>query len=186
MNLWDKKRDMRQRYDVTAQIYDMRYAEEQAAKIEAALQHVKVKAAMLLDVGCGTGISFDHVADEARMTVGIDLSKKSLFKARERSRDHTRIHLVQADADNMPLRNEVFDRVLAITLIQNMPNPTETLNEIKRVAKANASIVVTGLKKIFDRNTLEQLLKGAGLGIIVIEGENLKCHVAVCTKTRCA
>jgi len=75
---------------------------------------------------------------------------------------------------------------LAITLIQNMPNPTETLNEIKRVAKANASIVVTGLKKIFDRNTLEQLLKGAGLGIIVIEGENLKCHVAVCTKTRCA
>jgi hypothetical protein len=67
-----------------------------------------------------------------------------------------------------------------------MPNPTETLNEIKRVAKANASIVVTGLKKIFDRNTLEQLLKGAGLGIIVIEGENLKCHVAVCTKTRCA
>ncbi len=185
MNGWDKKRDIMRRYDVTAEMYDMRYAEEQTAKIKAALQHVKVKAAMLLDAGCGTGILFSHVADEAQMIVGIDISKKSLLTAKERSREQMRVHLVRADADNMPLRDEVFDRVFAITLIQNMPNPTETLNEIKRAAKANASIVVTALKKVFDRNTLEQLLKAAGLNIIVIEGEGLKCYVAVCAKTRC-
>src|SRR5208337_435705 len=115
MNAWDKKRDIMRRYDVTARIYDMRYAEEQAAKIEAALEHVEVKAGVVLDVGCGTGILFSYVADKARMTVGVDVSKKTLLKARERARNHASVHLVCADADNMPLRNKVFDRAFAIT-----------------------------------------------------------------------
>jgi ubiquinone/menaquinone biosynthesis C-methylase UbiE len=82
----------------------------------------------------------------------------------------------------MPLRDKVFDRVFAITLIQNMPRQTETLNEIRRVVKDNALIVVTGLKKVFTRSKLEQLLKNAGLNIIAMRNEDLKCYVAVCTK----
>jgi|APFre7841882654_1041346.scaffolds.fasta_scaffold00024_22 ubiquinone/menaquinone biosynthesis C-methylase UbiE len=182
MSVWDKKRDIMRRYDVTARIYDMRYADEQAAKIEAALRHVVVKAGVVLDVGCGTGILFSYVADKARMTVGVDVSMKTLLKAKERARNHASVHLVWADADNMPLRDKVFDRVFAITLIQNMPRQTETLNEIRRVVKDDALIVVTGLKKVFTRSKLEQLLKNAGLKIIAMRNEGLKCYVAVCTK----
>jgi malonyl-CoA O-methyltransferase len=160
----------------------MRYAEEQAAKIEAALRHVEIKADVVLDVGCGTGILFNYVADKARMTVGVDVSTKTLLKAKERAKNHASVHLVCADADNMPLRDKVFDRVFAITLIQNMPRQTETLNEIRRVVKDNALIVVTGLKKVFTRSKLEQLLKNAGLNIIAMRNEDLKCYVAVCTK----
>lgn len=180
MSVWDKKRDIMRRYDVTARIYDMRYAEEQAAKIEAALRHVEVKAGMVLDVGCGTGILFSYVADKARTTVGVDVSIKTLLKAKERAKNHASVHLVCADADNMPLRDEVFDRVFAITLIQNMPRQTETLNEIRRVVKDDALIVVTGLKKVLTRSKLEQLLKNAGLNIIAMRNEGLKCYVAVC------
>lgn len=182
MNVWDKKRDIMRRYDVTAQIYDMRYAEEQAAKIEAALRHVEVKAGVVLDVGCGTGILFGYVADKARMTVGVDVSIKTLLEAKERARNHSSVHLVCADADNMPLRDKVFDRAFAITLIQNMPRQTETLNEIRRVVKDNALIVVTGLKKVFTRSKVEQLLKNAGLNITAMRDEGLKCYVAVCNK----
>jgi malonyl-CoA O-methyltransferase len=158
----------------------MRYAEEQAAKIEVALRHVEVKAGVVLDVGCGTGILFSYVADKARTTVGVDVSKKTLLEAKERARNHASVHLVCADADNMPLRDDVFDRVFAITLIQNMPRQTETLNEIRRVVKDDALIVVTGLKKVFTRSKLEQLLKNAGLNIIAMRNEGLKCYVAVC------
>ena len=182
MSVWDKKRDIMRRYDVTARIYDVRYAEEQAAKIEAALRHVEVEARTVLDVGCGTGILFNYVADKARMAVGVDASIKTLLKAKERARNHASVHLVCADADNMPLRDEVFDRVFAITLIQNMPRQTETLNEIRRVVKDNALIVVTGLKKVFTRSKLEQLLKNAGFHVIAMKDEGLKCYVAVCTK----
>jgi malonyl-CoA O-methyltransferase len=180
MSVWHKKRTIMKRYDVTARIYDMRYAEEQAAKIEAALRHVEVKARAVLDIGCGTGILFSYVADKARMTVGVDVSKKTLLQAKERARDYSNVHLVCADADNMPLRNDVFDTAFAITLIQNMPRQTETLREIRRVAKDNALIIVTGLKKVFTKRKLEQLLNNAGLKIIAMKDEDLKCYVAVC------
>jgi len=182
MDVWGKKRDIMRRYDVTAPIYDMRYAEEQSAKIEAALRHVEVQAGVVLDVGCGTGILFGYVADKARMTVGVDVSMKTLLKAKERAKNHASVHLVCADADNMPLRAKVFDRVFAVTLIQNMPRQTETLNEIRRVVTDNALIVVTGLKKVFARGKLEQLLENAGLNIITMMNEDLKCYVAVCTE----
>jgi malonyl-CoA O-methyltransferase len=183
MTVWDKKRDIMRRYDATAQIYDTRYAEEQAAKIEAALRHVEVQAEAILDVGCGTGILFGYVADKAAMTVGVDVSSKTLLKAKERARNHPNVHLVCADADNMPLRDKVFDRAFAVTIIQNMPSQAETLNEIRRVVKDNALIVVTGLKKIFTKNKLQKTLKNAGLNIIVTRNKGLKCYVAVCTKT---
>lgn len=184
MSVWDKKRDVMRRYDVTAQIYDMRYAEEQTVKIEAALKHVKVEACMILDACCGTGILFNHVADMAQMTLGLDVSRKTLLKAKEQSKNHASVDLVCADVDNMPLKDKVFDRVFAMTLIQNTPVPAETLNEIRRVAADNALIVVTGLKKIFARSVFRQLLKNAGLNNVAIEDEGLKCYVAVCSKAR--
>jgi len=182
MGVWDKKRDVMRRYDITAQIYDRRYTEEQTAKIEAALEHVKVEAGMVLDAGCGTGILFSYVADKARMTVGLDFSKETLLIAKERAKNHASVHLVRADADNMPLRDKVFDRVFAMTLIQNTPRPTETLNEIRRVAKDNGLIVITGLKKVFSKSIFGQLLRNAGLNIIEVGNEGLQCYVTVCTK----
>ena len=182
MSVWNKKRDIKRRYDVTARIYDTRYAEEQAAKIEAALEHVKVHAGVVLDVGCGTGILFSYVADKARMTIGLDVSAKTLLKAKERARNHANVHLICADADNMPLRDKFFNRAFAITLIQNMPCQVKTLNEIRRVIKDNALIVITGLKKVFTKRKFEQLLKSADLNIIAMMDSGLKCYVAVCNK----
>lgn len=182
MSIWDKKRDVMHRYDVTAQIYDVRYAEEQTAKIEAALKHVKVEAGSVLDVGCGTGILFSYIADRARTTIGLDVSGKTLFQAKVRAKDHANVHLVQADADRMPFKSRIFSMVFAMTLIQNTPNPGETLGEIERVAQEGAVIVVTGLRKVFARETFGQMLKNAGLKIVAWEEENLKCYVAICAR----
>ena len=87
-----------------------------------------------------------------------------------------------ADADNMPLKENVFDYAFAVTLIQNMPNTLKTLNEVKRVTAEAAVIVVTGLKKRFSLEVFEELLRKAGLKIVTLKNENLNCHVAVCTK----
>lgn len=171
------------RYDVTADIYDMRYAEEQAAKIEAALKNIMIEGhGLTLDVGCGTGILFDYAADRTDTLVGLDFSKKILLQAKKRVCDKNlgNVHLVQADADNMPFDSRIFDRVFAMTVVQNAPNPSETLTEIKRVAKDNALLAVTGLKKIFTKQVFEQLLKNAGLKVVALEDGDLKCYVAVC------
>lgn len=184
MSGWHKKRRVMICYDTTASIYDRRYAEEQAAKVEAALKNVRIgKEWVILDVGCGTGILFDHVADEADGIVGLDFSKKCLLQAKERMRNKKlrNVQLIQADADNMPFHNEVFNTVFAMTILQNTPSPNETLAEIKRVSRNDAPFVVSGLKKIFTKEGFERLLKNSQLNTVMLEDEKLKCFVAVCT-----
>jgi ubiquinone/menaquinone biosynthesis C-methylase UbiE len=183
MSEWDKKRDVKQRYDVGAHMYDMRYAEEQTAKINAALKPLGTKMkGRVLDVGCGTGLLFNHVADKAEMIVGLDISGKMLLEAKKRARSFPNTCLVQADADHLPFVANVFSLVFVFTLIQNLPNPNKTLCEIKRVARDDAAIVVTGMKKAFTQRSLKRLLQDNGLSIHALEGEGLKCYVATCRK----
>lgn len=186
MDEWKKKRTIMQRYDTTAGIYDRRYAEEQETKIEAAMRHLEMeKKSMILDAGCGTGLLFSQVAEKARIVIGLDVSKKSLLVARERVRALSNVDLVQADADNMPFGGRVFSHVFAFTLIQNTPNPAETLRELERVASEDAVFIVTGLKRIFTKEGFLAVLHDAGVRIIAWEdGDNLKCYVAVCAAFR--
>ena len=183
MSEWKRKRSIMRRYDLTAHIYDMRYAEEQAAKIEAALEKLTMEtSAFILDVGCGTGILFDYVAEKVETVIGLDISKKILLQAKKRSKNFQNAHLILGDADNIPLRENIFTYVFGVTLLQNMPKPAKTLKEIGRVAKENATIVVTGLKKAFTREEFEELLRCARLNPVNLKSEGLKCYVAVCTK----
>jgi ubiquinone/menaquinone biosynthesis C-methylase UbiE len=172
------------RYNLTARIYELRYAEEQAAKYQAALKNLNVNDSRILDVGCGTGLLFDSVAAEAQTVVGVDISSELLHQARERAQSFPNVHLVQADADRLPFTSCHFNVVFAFTVLQNMPKPEETLSEIKRNATHDASIVVTGLKKVFSSEAFQKLLQDAGLNVVTLEDEDmLKCHVAVTIQT---
>jgi len=183
MSEWNKKREIMRLYDVTAHLYDTRYAEEQKQKIEAALEEMKIKNhSSILDVGCGTGILFNYVVDKAKSIVGLDISRKTLQEAKKKAKNLKNVHLVLADADNMPFREKLFDYVFGVTVLQNMPEPAKTLMEIGRVAKEKAKIIVTGMKKAFTTEQFQQLLSNANLKSVAVKAENLKCYVAVCVK----
>jgi len=183
MSGWSKKRAIMRRYDVTAHLYDVRYAEEQLAKINAALKTAEiVRKGVILDAGCGTGLLFKHVAGKTKALVGLDISRKTLQRAKAHAKDYSNVHLILADADYMPLRDNLFDNVFAFTLIQNMPNPVKTLNELNRVAKEKATVVITGLKKTFALKSFQKLLQDANLKIVASENKGLQCYVAVCIK----
>jgi ubiquinone/menaquinone biosynthesis C-methylase UbiE len=188
MSCWVKKRRIMHRYDLTARMYDMRYAKEQTAKIEAAMKNVKAKSlGLTLDVGCGTGVLFSHVAARSDSIVGVDISKKTLVHAQEllHRRNLANVHLIQADADNMPFGNGASNHVFAMTVLQNTPNASETLREIKRVGKDDSVFVITGLKKIFTKQRFERILARAHLKVETMEDGDLKCYVAVCKNSSC-
>jgi len=183
MDKWKQKRSAKQRYDITAEMYDARYAEEQEAKYKTALASVNV-AGEVLDVGCGSGLLFSHVAAQAEVVVGVDVSGKLLLKAKERAKNFHNTHVIQADADHLPFKSECFAVVFAFTVLQNIPKPAETLQELKRVATHNGAIVVSGLKKAFPLQVFRELLLQAGLQVVSFKDDAaLKCYVAVNTQS---
>ncbi|MEM3578018.1 MAG: class I SAM-dependent methyltransferase [Candidatus Bathyarchaeia archaeon] len=183
MSEWDKKREIMRLYDITAHLYDMRYAEEQKQKIEVALGEITIKRhSLVLDAGCGTGILLNYIVNKAKMVVGVDISRKTLQEAKKSAKNLENAHLILADADNMPFREGLFDYVFGVTVLQNMPEPAKTLAEIGRVAKGKAKIIVTGMKKAFTLEQFQKLLLSANLKSVKFKDESLKCYVAICVK----
>jgi ubiquinone/menaquinone biosynthesis C-methylase UbiE len=177
---WKDKGKVMQRYDLTAEMYEERYAQEQKAKYRAALEKVDVADCAVLDVGCGSGLFFSHVAAKAKVLVGVDISRRLLLKAKEKARANQNVLVLQADADHLPFREEFFDSCFAFTVLQNMTEPAETLNELKRVVKPGGKIVATGLKKAFPLDAFMDVLEMSGLKMVsFVDNEDLKCYVAV-------
>ncbi|MFW6116953.1 MAG: class I SAM-dependent methyltransferase [Thermoproteota archaeon] len=178
---WDHKRSIMQRYDITAEMYDRRYSKEQTSKIEAVIQNAKMEDSLVLDLGCGTGFLFQYVANKAKATVALDLSRRNLIQAKERAKKFANIHLVLGDADHLPLKTGIFSHLYAITLLQNMPEPIKTLEEARRVVESGGLIAVTGLKKKFTQESFEGLIRCSGLNCMFIENDLLNCWAAVYT-----
>jgi len=188
MREWKEKRGTMRHYDQQAAIYDVQYLGEQNAKIEDALSSTELKPnEVVLDLGCGTGFLFQHINKSIRLLVGLDISSKALREAKKRTKNMSNIVLVRADADNTPFPNHIFDRVFAITLLQNMPNPLKTISEMKRIGKPQSMFVITGLKKKFTQESFFDLLKMAQLKVSTLEtDQQLKGHIAVCTNAECS
>ena len=159
---WSKKREVLQHYDRLARIYDSLYGEEQNVKIELILKRMKIGCEdLLLDAGCGTGLLTKYIASRVNHFVGIDLAGKVLKAAEERSRRlriKQNVSLMRADVDNLPFKDGVFDKIFALTLLQNVPEPCETLQEMVRVVKNKSQIAVTGLKKHFTEENFTMML----------------------------
>ena len=180
MTGWKDKRKVMQLYNATAEMYDERYAQEQESKYKKALENVYVTRKTVLDVGCGSGLFFKKIAAQAGLVIGVDVSLKLLFKAKEQGRTFSNVAVLQADADHLPFRDGLFGAIFAFTVLQNVPKPAETLNELKRVAKKGDKIVVTGLKKAFPLTSFIDLLDDSGLIVIVfVDDEAINCYVAV-------
>jgi ubiquinone/menaquinone biosynthesis C-methylase UbiE len=177
--VWKEKRKIMQRYDLTAEMYEARYAEEQEAKYKAALESVKVSLdSVVLDAGCGSGLLFKHLA-QAKLIVGVDISRNLLLQAKQRALG-LNAGLIVADADHLPFQDKVFSVVFAFTVLQNMPKPQETLVELKRVSKVDASFVLTALRKAFSLDSFLDVLEVAGLRVVsFMDDEVLKCYIAI-------
>lgn len=186
MSDWSKKRRVMCRYDQSARVYDAQYREEQDAKIRTAMENLTLnKDSKLLDVGCGTGLLHEQVAEKTKFTIGTDSSRGLLKEAKKKAKPYENVALILADADNMPFANNTFDSVFAITLLQNMPNAVATLNEIKRVSTSDATIVVSGLRKAFAEDEFSKMLKRADLEAAVLKlDEQHREYIAVCFKIR--
>lgn len=90
------------------------------------------KDKILLDVGCGNGLFTVPLANIFRLIVGVDISEKMMKRCKEK---RSNLDFVMASSTNLPFRDQKFDCVLALSLLQHLgtrENVKKTLKELSR------------------------------------------------------
>ena len=134
-------------YNQIAKGYDELHGREQLSKLNIIKNNLKIKYTdLLLDVGCGTGISSQFNCN----VIGIDLSFELLKLNKNKKK-------ILSKAENLPFKDNIFDFVVSITSMHNFTDIENSLKEMKRVGKDK--FVFSILKRTDKFKDIESLIK---------------------------
>jgi phosphatidylethanolamine/phosphatidyl-N-methylethanolamine N-methyltransferase len=131
-------------YDFHSMFYDVTFGKLVSRRIANAISHMNISpGARVLDLGIGTGASLDYYPRHANI-VGIDLSGGMLRECRKKltQRRLAPTNLFQANALELPFRDDAFDHVFISHVISVVSDPCRLITEAQRVSKPEARIVV--------------------------------------------
>jgi ubiquinone/menaquinone biosynthesis C-methylase UbiE len=140
-------------YDAFAVGYDVgrdagyhRLIDEQATELVRRVGQGKD----VLEVGCGTGLILQQVAQFASSATGMDLSPGMLERARERGLD-----VVEGSATELPFDDASFDVAYSFKVLAHVPAFEQALAEMARVVRPGGYIVFDA----YNRQSLRYLVK---------------------------
>ncbi|MCH8004525.1 MAG: class I SAM-dependent methyltransferase [Nanoarchaeota archaeon] len=131
-------------YKLIAKGYNGLHEEEQKIKLDIIEENLDIKNNdLLLDVGCGTGISSRFDCE----VVGIDPSAELL---QQNNIIEYLSSKIRARAELMPFKDNTFDKVISVTSIHNFQGIGEGLKEMKRVGKRDFAFSILKKTKFFN------------------------------------
>lgn len=98
-----------------------------------------IQGKSVLDIGIGGGFFSRLCIQKKAKTISLDFADTILQYHRKNDPDFT---LVQADAQHLPFKNESFDIVLALDVIEHLYSPLDFLNEVKRVLEKKGQLIL--------------------------------------------
>jgi len=98
-----------------------------------------------LDVGCGSGIHSYILKKLGKKIIALDITCSTIFYLE---------NFMQASAEYLPFRNEVFDIVLASHMLEHVKRKTKALLELKRVLKPHGILIAITPTTLFKCLTL--------------------------------
>lgn len=148
-------RDNASYYDIFASSYDRgrdkgyhRFLDDCEVEIVAPLANGRA----VLEVGCGTGLLLERVAERAARAVGIDLSEGMLEKAKARG-----LEVSQADATCLPFDDGLFDLTYSFKVLAHIQDIQKALSEMARVTRSGGDVVAEFYNPRSLRATLKRL-----------------------------
>jgi len=149
---WAAGDSVKDTYDAYAPVYDefnRGYMYERwTGRLLSRAEEAGIRGRRLLDVACGTGLSFIGLLEQGWEVTGCDISPEMLERARARAGD--RAELVEADMRQLPDLGE-FDLIWAVNDPFNYLLEQEELEATLRGMARN--LAPTGIA-LFDLNTL--------------------------------
>ncbi|MEA4846402.1 MAG: class I SAM-dependent methyltransferase [Clostridiaceae bacterium] len=91
----------------------------------------------ILDLGCGTGVLTNELAQKGAFVVGIDLSEDMVKKAKE---NYPALHFQVADATNLPFNND-FDTVFSNAVFHWIPDQGKLLDAVYSSLKKGGNLI---------------------------------------------
>lgn len=145
-------------------ISNARYNDKTAWKIKADLfKRICSDNINILDCGCGAGYYIKEIAsitkNDIRFT-GIDLSEVVLREAQKRLNNLNSLSFLVAAAEDLPFKNECFDVVLCIALLEHVIDPYESLLEMLRILKNGGHFVLFIHRPFIDPLMIPTFIKG--------------------------
>lgn len=135
-------------WDQQATNYETKRGEDPIymAGVEAAANSLMARPGeLILDAGCGTGLTVRRYFRPGMRVVAVDLSMQSL-RFLQWVLDGVPVDLVRADLGALPFGADVFDKVLSANTLQQIPGEDrrrECLRQLARVARSEARVVIS-------------------------------------------
>jgi ubiquinone/menaquinone biosynthesis C-methylase UbiE len=124
------------------------HADESSPWYQIVLEFLpSVQCLQILEIACGRGGFSRLLGSKGASVTGADFSASAVAIARERLLGHPsladRVDFVQADAQNMPFDDNIFDIVISCETIEHIPNPCAAVREMYRVCKPGGTLYLT-------------------------------------------
>lgn len=94
----------------------------------------------VMDVGAEAGRFSLLAADNKATVVSLDVNSYALKRLKLKNR---KVNIIQADARHLPLKDEVFDVVFMIEVLDYIPEFEQAMTECKRTLKPNTSCILS-------------------------------------------
>jgi ubiquinone/menaquinone biosynthesis C-methylase UbiE len=105
----------------------------------------KNKNIKVLDVGCGTGVYVDELVKRGFSVYGLDISKemveRSLLRIEESKKTYVRLSV--GDAELLPFKENFFDLIISVGVLEYLPSEINALSEFKRLLKPSGILIFT-------------------------------------------
>jgi len=96
----------------------------------------------------------------ATRVCAVEMSTEMLaVAARNRTRAGVNLHLVAADAKHVPFANHSVGMITSNSLIHHIPDPRPVFQEIARIARPNAPILIRDLVRPENQHALDHLVE---------------------------
>ena len=138
----------------------------------------------ILEIGCGSGAYTTFISREVgnKGTVyALDIQPKMLQRIQNKlnkaeNKDITNIKTILGNAYKLPFEDHAIDLICMITVLQEIPDKTRALTEVRRVLKSNGVLAVTELLVDPDypwKKTTVRMVTDASFKLKQVQGDSL-------------
>lgn len=106
------------------------------------IKNIQGKKGTILDVGCGNGIISSTLGRLGYEVTGIDVSEKAIQKARHNN-TLTNVHFEVLSAENLQVRNEVYDAIICSEVLEHLHSPVKLLQTLHSLLSPEGILIVT-------------------------------------------